>query len=150
MPLFSLFWSSSISLVGISIILYTSLLAPATIVLVHRWEFQMDWLSHRKKSTFWFYFLFLQRTRTLLPSIHKHVYHDPKKVAEVTDHIVKFFPFSETRKVATIGLAHRRRALVLTGKREHGVVLLTYCIESIYHWLNPVHWQIFEFESLSC
>lgn len=37
-----------------------------------------------------------------------------------------FFPFPETREVATVDLAHRRRGLVATGKREHGVVLLTY------------------------
>lgn len=45
----------------------------------------------------------------------------------MTDHIVSFFfPFPETREVATVDLAHRRRGLVATGKREHGVVLLTY------------------------
>ena len=45
----------------------------------------------------------------------------------MTDHIVSFlFPFPETIEVATVDLAHRRRGLVATGKREHGVVLLTY------------------------
>lgn len=42
MLLFSLFRSSSISLVGIPILFSTRLLAPATIVLVDRGEFQTD------------------------------------------------------------------------------------------------------------
>lgn len=130
MLLFSLFRSSSISLVGIPIILSTRLLAPATIVLVDRGEFQTDWLSHRKKETA--SIGFNVKGQCSFPSIHKPEYHDPKKVARSDlPYSLVFFPFPETREA--IDLAHRRRGLVATGKREHGVVLLTYD-DSAFAW----------------
>lgn len=46
----------------------------------------------------------------------------------MTDHRVSFFPFSRDERSSNRGPSSqkRRRGLVATGKREHGLVLLTY------------------------
>ena len=133
--MFSLFRSSSMHSQSF-FVFSTRLLAPATIILVYRGEPQTDWLSHRKNSTASTSIGFNVKGQCSFPSIHKPDYHDPQKVARSDwqwQYSLVFFPFPETRKVAPMDLAHRRRGLVATGTREHGVVLLTYD-DSAFAW----------------